>query len=129
MSAEELKRIFSKNLLHFMEINNKSQVELSKYMGVSTATVSDWCSGKKLPRMDKIQSIAKWFGIDHSDLIKDKSESPDYYYDKYARELADFVLKNPNYKVLFDASRKVKPEDIEFVKTMIEKIGGNNGGN
>ena len=46
MSDEEYKRIFSKNLLHFLEINQKSQADLCKYIGVSSATVSDWCNGK-----------------------------------------------------------------------------------
>lgn len=126
MSAEELKRIFSKNLNHFLTLNNKTQIELGKYMGVSAATVSDWCNGKKLPRVDKIQYIATWLGIEYSELIKEPSDdTPTYYYDKYARDLIDFLHKNPDYKVLFDASRKVKQEDIEFVKMMIEKVGGN----
>ena len=32
--------------------------------------------------------------------------------------------KNPEYKVLFDASSKVKKEDIEFVKKMIDRVRG-----
>ena len=41
-----------------------------------------------------------------------------------ARELAQFMFENPEYKVLFDASRKVKKEDIEFVKQMIDRMRG-----
>ena len=41
-----------------------------------------------------------------------------------ARELAEFMFKNPEYKVLFDASRKVKKEDIGFVKEMIDRMRG-----
>lgn len=39
--------------------------------------------------------------------------------------MAEFLYRNPDYKVLFDASRKVKPEDIDFVKQMIDRMGGN----
>ena len=35
---------------------------------------------------------------------------------------AEFLHKNPDYKVLFDASRKVKKEDIEFVKQMLDRF-------
>lgn len=128
MSEEVIKLIFSKNLVHFLQINGKSQTDLSRFIGVSTATVSDWCKGKKLPRMDKVQAISKWLGIENSDLIEDKSTTPDYYYNKEVRELADFLHKNPDYKVLFDASRKVKPEDIEFVKQMIDRMRGDTDG-
>ncbi len=128
MSEELLKRIFAHNLNHFLEINNKSQVDLCNYLGVSSAIVSNWCTGKKLPRMDKVQAIAQWLGVDFTDLIEDKSTSPDYYYNKEVRELADFLHKNPDYKVLFDASRKVKPEDIEFVKQMIDRMRGDTDG-
>lgn len=44
-----------------------------------------------------------------------------YYIDEDAAEYADFLHKNPDYKVLFDASRKVKPEDIDFVRQLIER--------
>lgn len=71
------------------------------------------------------QYLMGW--TDDFEAPKDKSNTPEYYYDKDTRDLADFLHKNPDYKVLFDASRKVKPEDIEFVKTMIERMGGNDG--
>lgn len=38
--------------------------------------------------------------------------------------MAEFMFKNPEYKVLFDASRKVKKDDIEFVKQMIDRVRG-----
>lgn len=47
-----------------------------------------------------------------------------YYLDDDAREMAEFMFTNPDYKVLFDASRKVKKEDIEIVRKIIEKFGG-----
>lgn len=40
--------------------------------------------------------------------------------------MAQFLYENPDYKVLFDASRKVKKEDIEFVKEMIDRMSNKN---
>lgn len=45
-----------------------------------------------------------------------------YYLDDDARDMAQFMYENPEYKVLFDASRKVKKEDIDFVKQMIDRM-------
>ena len=65
--------------------------------------------------------------VDMNYLIGKKESTeiiPDsYYLNPEARDMAQFLFENPEYKVLFDASRKVKPEDIQFVKEMIE-IGG-----
>ena len=48
-----------------------------------------------------------------------------YYLNNDARDMAQFLFENPEYKVLFDASRKVKKEDIDFVKQMIDRVRGN----
>ncbi|MGN0513755.1 MAG: hypothetical protein ACI4GD_05700 [Lachnospiraceae bacterium] len=53
-------------------------------------------------------------------------EQPDskssYYLDDEAKEAAQFLYYNPEYKVLFDATRRVKKEDIDFVKQMLDRF-------
>lgn len=125
MSEEDYRKIFVKKLNYYMELNNKNQMDLMKDLSLSSSTVSNWCTGQKLPRMGKIQMLADYFGINKSDLIEDKDESEEtYYFNEDARELAEFMFKNPEYKVLFDASRKVKKEDIEFVRQFIDRMRG-----
>lgn len=48
-----------------------------------------------------------------------------YGYEPTQRGIDALKIPNPKYKVLFDASRKVKPDDIEFVKQLIDRMGGN----
>ena len=93
-------------------------------MGVSQATVSNWCKGIKTPRMDKIDKICEFFNCKRSDLMeeKDLSDEQSYYLNEDARDMAQFLFDNPDYKVLFDASRKVKKEDIDFVKQMLDRF-------
>lgn len=125
MSEEDYRKIFVKKLNYYMNLNNKNQMDLMKDLGLSSSTVSNWCTGQKLPRMGKIQMLADYFGINKSDLIEDKVESDEsYYFNDDARELTEFMFKNPEYKVLFDASRKVKKEDIEFVKEFMDRMRG-----
>ena len=57
------------------------------------------------------------------DLQSDDSEEH-YYLDKDARDAAEFLFHNPDYRVLFDASRNVKKEDIDFVAEMIRRATG-----
>ena len=127
MPEEIYRKIFSKNLNYYMNIHQKTQSDLVNDLGFNKSAVSTWCNGTRLPRMDKVDLLAKYFHIKRSDLIEDKSaQSPtqQYYMDDEAREMAEFLFKNPEYKVLFDASRKVKKEDIEFVKEMIDRVRG-----
>ncbi len=128
MADEELRRLFAKRLNYYLERNDYTQADMARHMGVSTATTAKWCTGQTMPRVDKIQSICNWLGISKSDLLATDEEieddRPDYYFDKDARDLAQFLFDNPNYKVLFDASRKVKAKDIEFVKQMIDRMAG-----
>ena len=126
MADEEQKRIFSKNLNKYLSLSNKTQKEVADAIGVSPQTFNTWCQGIALPRMGKVQLLADYFGIGKSDLIDEKEDSPidHYYLNEDAREMAQFMFENPEYKVLFDASRKVKKEDIAFVKEMIERMRG-----
>lgn len=126
---EKLKELFSKNLVDQLLAHGETQASMTRYMGISSATASDWCNGRKMPRVDKIQALCSWMGIELSDLLEDKSgkvrnsgQVEEYYLNEDARDLAEFLHKNPEYKVLFDASRKVRKEDIELVKQFIERM-------
>lgn len=126
MSDDELRKIFMTNLNNFMALNGFKQADLARHMHVSTATAAKWCTGQSMPRIDKIQSICNWLGIDKGDLLS-RTAAPEetYYIDREAREFAEFLHKNPEYRVLFDASRKVKPEDVDFVKQLIDRVAKN----
>ena len=126
MADEEQKKIFSENLNRCLARFDKTQKEVADAIGVSPQTFNTWCQGIALPRMGKVQLIADYFGIGKTDLIDKKEEQPDshYYLNDDTRQLAQFMFENPEYKVLFDASRKVKKEDIEFVKQMIDRVRG-----
>lgn len=73
MVDDEYRNIFVKKLKYYMELNNVNQMDLMKEFGLSSSTVSNWCTGKKLPRMGKIQMLADYFGINKSDLLEEKT--------------------------------------------------------
>lgn len=68
---DAFRKLFSRNLNRFLSANGMTQLELSRRMSVSTATVSEWCTGKKIPRMDKVDKLCEIFGINRSNLIED----------------------------------------------------------
>lgn len=50
-------------------------MDLVNDLQLSQSTVSNWCTGLKLPRMNKIQMLADYFGIEKSDLLERKTSS------------------------------------------------------
>lgn len=129
MPEEIFNKVFSKRLKYYLNKHEMSQLDLAKHLGVGTSSVSYWCNGVKAPRMDKIDAMCDLFHCSRSDLMEEKSDSPaepDYFYDEDARDLAQFMYDNPEYKVLFDTTRKVKREDIDFVRQMIDRVRGEN---
>ena len=83
---------------------------IAKILGTSPGYLMGWIEDAEL-FVDNIGPSVK-----NGDRLKS------YYYNLEARELAQFLYENPDYKVLFDASRNVKKDDIEFVKQMLDKF-------
>lgn len=71
--AQWSKEVFAKNLRKYMESSGKTQKDMAEIVGVSTATFSEWINAKKYPRIDRIEIMANYFGIQKSDLIEEKT--------------------------------------------------------
>lgn len=72
MDDDRVKQIFAANLNKYMALYGKTQTDLIIDLGINKSTISTWCSGKKMPRMGTIQTLADYFGISKSDLIEEK---------------------------------------------------------
>ena len=76
--------------------------------------------------MDKVEALAKYFGINRSDLIeeKDYAETSDepYYLNDETRQIAQEAFENPELRTLFHVARDIPPErlkaHIEFMKSL-----------
>ena len=96
MSSIGNKEIFAKNLRYYIEKSGKTQKQLAAIVDVAQSTFNDWATGKKYPRIDKIEILANYFGILKSDLIEERIEEPatnDGLSDS-TRELIEFVRAN-----------------------------------
>ena len=99
-----------------------SQVDFADKIDVSKQTLYKYENNiiTNVPS-DKIEAIARIGNVTPSYIMGwDEPEHTSYYDDPEIQELADFMHKNPEYKVLFDASKNVKKEDIEFVREFMD---------
>ena len=66
------KEIMSKNIQYYMTLNNKTRQEMCNALGVKYTTFTDWVKGNVYPRIDKIELMANYFGIEKSDLVEER---------------------------------------------------------
>lgn len=124
MSEEDYRKIFSEKLNFYMNKCGKTQNDLVRDFGYSASTVSDWCNGKKLPRMDKIQALADYFGVEKSDLIDRNPKSEKYYLIPDTAKIAQQIYEDKDMKILFDAAQNAKPEDLKLAADMLKRLKG-----
>lgn len=72
MSGLGNKQIFAKNLSYYIDKSGRTQKELAEIVGVAYSSFNEWVNAKKYPRIDKIELLANYFGIQKSDLIEEK---------------------------------------------------------
>ena len=48
---------------NLLKINKTTAYRVSKETGISAATLSDWKSGRSVPKLDKMKLIAEFFGV------------------------------------------------------------------
>lgn len=108
--------IFAKNLRHYMELHGKTQTDLCRDLGFKISTFSDWVNANSYPRIDKIEMIANYFGIQKSDLIEEHPLSNDTI----------IIQDDPFANQLFAAYGEVKKEftqdDIDDIKMFMEMV-------
>lgn len=109
-----------------------SQVEFADKIGISKQSLYKYENNiiTNIPS-DKIEAIAHLCKVspsylmgweDDNDYFESQESEIPYYLNDDAREMAQFMFENPEYKVLFDASRKVSKDDIDMVKTIMDKF-------
>lgn len=111
---------------------NMTQDELAQKVGyTSRSSINKIEAGKVDLSQSKIIEFASalgvtpaqlmgWRDIDGDALYNDADEN--YYHDPDAAALADMIKDNPRYRVLFEASRNLSADDVDFVIDMINKL-------
>lgn len=129
---------FNEKLKCLREERNLTRPELAKILKVSDSSVAMYERGERMPSLQSIKEIARYFKVDFNYLLDDECDikyswernprftinenNAVYVVDHDARDVANFIHENPEYTELFECVMTVKKEEIKFVKTMIEKL-------
>lgn len=103
-----------------------TQQEMADKLKISRSSIGMYENGEREPSFELLENIADYFNVDMNYLLGKKELSENipqgYYLNEDSREMAQFMFENPEYRVLFDASRKISKEDIETVKAIMDKF-------
>ena len=69
------RNLFADNLMRLMRVNHEKQIDIARLLDVSKSTVSAYCSGGQMPRMDKIEQLAHHFGVSRGELLGETAAS------------------------------------------------------
>lgn len=60
-----------KRIQYLLDAKDKTQTDLARYLGLKSAAVSQWISGKALPTLDKLEPMAHFFRMTLPDFVSD----------------------------------------------------------
>ena len=117
--SDNAREIFVKNLNELIERRGLSQADISAKLDVTAATVSQWCNGKKYPRIDVMQRLADLLGVGLSALAtEDGLKNVD------DMDRLEAMHQNPRLGLLFDRARKMSGSDVEMMLHLQERLLG-----
>lgn len=117
---------FAKALTYYLAVKGKTQQDLINDLHYSSSTVSQWCTGKNTPRMDRIEAVATYLGIDATDLLRD----PEIFsQEKFSTDpaliskiLEKILESKPSLYDLFKLSISLSDKDLELLKGLAQRI-------
>lgn len=124
---------FAERLKELRKSRKLSQGDIANVLGVTRQAVSQYETGMRKPDYEMMEVLADYFNVDMDYLLgrTDKTttlavptsgQESEYYLDEETREIVELMHKDPQYRTLFSASRKLSKEDLQIIMSMIERM-------
>lgn len=118
-TAKRAREIFAEQLNYYMKLKGINQSDIVSHFKLTASTVSDWCNGKKYPRVDKIQMLADYFGVLKSDLTEKKPITNDELKENiviYHRDgkTSEIKLTKEKMDMLAKMIEAIKDDDVDL---------------
>ena len=103
-----------------MRENNVSAYKLSKETGIAQSTLSSWKNQNKIPRVDLLQKIADYFGVEIGYLtgkLDKTKETP-----KIQRKIDASTVNLKNVKVMFYGDYELTEQEKKMVENVVKGV-------
>ena len=119
MTDEDQKKIFANNLIEYMALNKKQQIDVCRDLNINAPTLNMWCKGKSMPGTSKLRKLADYFGIGISDLTEDKKNGD--LDSQYADAVTKIGLYDERFKNFIIAYQNKPIEEKELLCNFFQK--------
>lgn len=117
--VQKMYEIFEKLIQKF----NLTAYRVSIDTGVTQTALSNWKNGRSTPSRETLQKLAKYFNVSIEYLLgEETTENVQYYLNDETRIIAQEIFDNKDLRILFDASRKAKPDDLKLIIEMAKRF-------
>ena len=115
LEEQKLRKTFTANLNRLLAKKETTQQALAKFMKVSPSTVNEWTKGKKIPRMDKIDGLCKFFAVNRNDLLESLADKTE--------KSKNLVLLDDSELAIINTYRNLDKEQKKNVSNIILSVG------
>lgn len=120
IDVEKMNRIREERGFAIREVAEQSGVPMSSCAKIFAGLNDN-------PTLDTLKKLAKTLNCIVDDFLVQENEN-EYYSDKQTAKLAQELHDNPNYRMLFDATKDLSPDDLRAVIDIANRIKGTNNG-
>lgn len=119
------KEIMARNITRYMDLKGVDRNKLSDDLGISYTTITDWVKAKTYPRIDKIEMMANYFGINKSDLVENKIDLEDVRYHDVYESINNLMDKDSTKCInIINNLSKLGADELDLVDNMISTLIG-----
>ncbi len=111
------KSILAKNLRRLMQEKDVSAKEMSKKLEYPYTTILSWMNAENYPRIDKIEIMAKYFGVQKSDLIEEEKQE-----EEKQEGPANNDGLSENKRMLIDFAKSLPEEKAAMALRVLQSI-------
>ena len=113
---------FAQRLEELMQSNGITKYRISKAVGCSASTVTNWLNGTA-PTGDYLQKLSDFFEVS-VDYLLGNEEKPAAEDDNELNEMLEDIRRNPELRAMFSITRKATPEQVRQYTDVIKAIKG-----
>ena len=114
--------------LWLLDRDGVTVADVCKATGINQSTLSNWKYRGNLLSGKNAQKIAEYFNVSVDFLmtgkeIEHKTESgKSYYFSDETAEKAQELFENKDLRILFDAARDSRPEDLQMAADLLMRL-------
>ena len=99
----ENREVMAKNIKRLMDEMQVKAADVCKALNIKQPTFSDWMNAKTYPRIDKIELMARYFGVKKSELVEEPTV--DYVLTDDEKTLIEMYRNDAGFRQLLRLSR------------------------